>query len=184
MTWTLRSLQRFSDKVGGYPYDQLDVAETPAGVGMESPGMIWVDSTIASSRFTYIVVHEMAHQWFYGVVGNNQGTMPFVDEAMADFLTRDLLNSFRSSACARARLDGTVWDYRGRCYPEVIYVQGGLYLRNYREEVGAADFWAGMHNFYVNHKFRIADTRDLLDALDAASGFNSQQHEERFPRLY
>ena len=36
-------------------------------------------------------------------------------------------------------LDLTVWDYSGRCYPEVVYVQGGLYLRDYRAEVGAAE---------------------------------------------
>jgi aminopeptidase N len=66
----------------------------------------------------------------------------------------------------------------------VIYVQGGLYLRDYRQTVGAENFWIGMHNFYADYRFRIADTRDLLNALDAASGFNSQQHQDRFPNLY
>lgn len=184
LKWTLRAMQRMSDKVGAYPYNQLDVAETPAGVGMESPGMIWVDSTIASSRFAYIVAHETIHQWFYAVVGNNQGTHPFLDEGTTDFFTRDLLSSFRKSACAKRALDLTVWDYSRSCYAEVVYVQGGLYLRDYRETVGAADFYSGMHNFYVNFKFRIADTRDLLNALDRASGFDSQQHQNRFPNLF
>jgi aminopeptidase N len=130
------------------------------------------------------VAHETIHQWFYAVVGNNQGTHPFLDEGTTDFFTRDLLNSFRNSSCSRRPLDLTVWDYSGSCYNEVIYVQGGLYLREYRETVGAADFYSGMHNFYVDYKFRIADTRDLLNALDRASGFNSQQHENRFPNLF
>jgi hypothetical protein len=184
LLWTIRALERFTDKIGQYPYDHLAVAETPAGVGMESPGMTWIDATLANSRFPYIVVHETSHMWFYSTVGNNQATEPFVDEAVADFLTRDLLGSFRASECAQTRLDQTVYAYQGGCYNEVIYVQGGLYLRDYKAEVGANTFWAGLHNFYVDKKFGIASIRSLLDHLDAASGFNSQRHEDRFPSLY
>jgi cytoskeletal protein RodZ len=183
-TWTIRALERFTNKVGRYPYDHLSVAETPAGVGMESPAMTWIDGTLAKSRTPYVIVHETAHQWFYSTVGNNQATKPFADEAVADFLTRDLLNSFRKSSCAQARLDKTVYGYQGRCYNEVIYVQGGLYLRDYKDEVGANRFWNGLNNFYRNRKFGIATTRGLLEHLDAASGFNSQRHEDRFPSIY
>lgn len=181
---TLVALERFTDEVGAYPYGHLSVAETPTGVGMESPGMTWIDATLAKSRFPYIVVHETSHQWFYSAIGNNQATNPFLDEAVADFLTRDTLGDFRSSDCALARLDRSVYDYQGRCYNEVIYVQGGLYLRDYKAEVGADAFWAGMHNFYVAEKFDIAPTRSLFDYLDAASGYNSQRHADRFPSLY
>lgn len=184
LLWTIRALERFTDKVGRYPYDHFVVAETPAGGGMESPAMVWIDATIASSRFPYIVVHEAAHQWFYGTVGNNQATEPFVDEALADFLTRDLLSTFRGSGCAERRLDKSVYGYSGNCYPEVIYVQGGLYLRDYKEEVGANTFWSGLNNFYRDRKFGIASIRSLLDHLDAESGFNSRRHEDRFPSLY
>ena len=82
MKWTLAALQQFSDKIGAYPWDHFDVAETPAGVGMESPAMTWIDATLAKSRFAYIVVHETAHQWFYSLVGNNQATEPFLDEQL------------------------------------------------------------------------------------------------------
>jgi len=184
LTWTISAFERFTDKVGAYPHDQFTVAETPAGVGMESPGLVWIDSTLAQSRFAYIVVHEVSHQWFYSTVGNNQATEPFVDEALGDFLTRDLLGSFRNSDCAEARLDRSVYNYTGRCYNEVIYVQGGLYLRDYKAEVGDNSFWAGINDFYRERKFGIASIRSLLDHLDAASGFNSQRHEDRFPSLY
>jgi hypothetical protein len=184
MSWSLRSLKRFSNKIGKYPYDHLDVAETPAGTGMESPAMTWVDATLAKSRFPYIVVHEMSHQWFFSTVGNNQGLQPFLDESVGDFLTRDMLGSFRQPSCAKGRLDLRVYDYSGRCYNEIIYVQGGLYLRNYRNQVGGDNFWAGMRSFYSQRKFEVANTRDFLDHLDAASGYKSQLHAERFPSLY
>jgi hypothetical protein len=182
--WTLTAMDRFSDKIGAYPWDHLDVAEIPTGTGMESPAMTWVDATLAKSRFPYIVVHETSHQWFYGGIGNNQALEPFLDEGVGDFLTRDALDDFRQSQCAKSRLDKSVYSYHGRCYNEVIYVQGGLYLRDYKDEVGATKFWEGMHQFWMDRKFEIASTRSFLDHLDAASGFDSRKHEDRFPSLY
>jgi len=41
-----------------------------------------------------------------------------------------------------------------------------------------------MRSFVQAHRFRISGTRALLDALDAASGFDSQRHAARFPSLY
>jgi hypothetical protein len=181
---TLAAMRRFSDRVGAYPYARYVVAETPAGSGMESPMMSWVSSSLSGSRLRHIVVHEAAHQWFYGVVGNNQARYAFVDEAVGDFLTRDMLGTFRPSECARDRLDRNVYDYSDRCYPEVIYVQGANYLRAYRDEVGAEKFWAGLSRFYREKRFGLAGTRALLNALDRASGFNSARHAERFPSLY
>jgi hypothetical protein len=182
--WTRRAMERFSSELGPYPYSHLSVVETPAGVGMESPGMTWVDATLPKSTFPYIVVHETAHQWFYAVIGNNQAADPFVDEALADFLTRDLLGNFRRSTCPDDRLDKTVYEYVGRCYPEVIYVQGGLYLKAYMDEVGREVFWAGMQQFYRDRAFGLSGTHALLDHLDAASGFDSTRHATRFPSLF
>lgn len=181
---TRAALRDFSAKVGSYPYGRLAVAEVPAGSGMESPAHIWISSTAGASRLRHIVVHEVAHQWFYGAVGNNQATSPFVDEAVSEFLTRNMLSTFRGSECAVARLDRPVYDYSYRCYPEVVYVQGANYLRWYRQEVGADAFWTGLSRLYRSRTLEIVGTRALLDALDAASGFNSRRHAERFPSLY
>jgi hypothetical protein len=184
MSWTIRALKRFSKKVGPYPYGRLNVAEMPAGSGMESPALTWVSSTVKNANLPYIVVHETAHQWFYAVVGNNQAKQPYVDEAVADFLTRDLLSTFRSSGCSKSRLDKSVYEYSSSCYVEVVYVQGGRYLENYRQKVGTDAFWKGLRQFYRDNRFRISNTRRLLRYLDAASGFNSEQHAERFPSAY
>ena len=182
--WTLLALDRFDAKIGAYPYPQLTVAMIPAGSGMESPGMTWISTTEPPSNRAYLSVHEVAHQWFYGVVGNNQATQPFLDEGVADFLARDTLNSFRNSRCPQARLDGTVYDYSAKCYNEVVYVQSSQYLNQYRNAVGDKSFWSGMSQFYREYKFKIGNTRAFWDTLDAASGYNSQLHADRFPSLY
>ncbi len=184
ITHTRNALQAFSSRLGQFPYGRLVVAEVASGSGMESPAMVWISNTLSGSRLRHIIVHEAAHQWFYSAVGNNQAVSPFLDEALSDFMTRDYLGTFRGSQCATARLDRQVYEYSSGCYPEVVYVQGANYLRDYRTQVGAENFWAGMSRFYRERATGLPNTRIFLDTLDAESGFNSQLHAQRFPSLY
>jgi len=127
-TWTIASLDRFSQRMGPYPYSDFSIAEVPTGPSMESPGMIWLTQTaIARGTLKYLTVHETAHQWFYGILGNDQAIEPFADEAMAEFLTRDLIGH-RASHCAQSVLDLRVYDFSSACYYEVVYVQGDNYV--------------------------------------------------------
>ena len=146
--------------------------------------MIWLTQK-ATSRGTlrYLTVHELAHQWFYGVVGNDQADEPFADEAMAEFLTRDYIGH-RASHCALSVLDKRVYDYSKACYYEVIYVQGDDYLNDYRQRVGDEAFWAGVRQYYDAYRYRIGGTRRLLEILDEASGGLGGGHGTRFPSLY
>lgn len=183
-TFTRAALTRFNNKVGAYPYPEVTIAESPAGYAMESPGLVWIPRATPSSNVRYLVTHEMAHQWFYGVVGNDQAAEPFADEAMAEFLTRDLIGH-RSSKCAQTDLDLHVYEYSKSCYYEVIYVQGDGYLEAYRQRVGNAAFWDGVRLYYQRYAFKIGGTRELLDTIDEGAPANTGGgHDGRFPSLY
>lgn len=183
-TWTVASLDRFSQRVGPYPYAHYTVAEVPTGPSMESPGMIWItQKAIARGTIKYLTVHETAHQWFYGILGNDQASEPFADEAMAEFLTRDLIGH-RASHCAVSALDLGVYNYTSGCYYEIVYVQGDIYIDAYRQRVGNSAFWDGMRRYYENYKFKLGGTRKLLETLDEAAGPNGGGHGGRFPSIY
>ena len=174
----------FSDEIGAYPYSTFNVAEIPVGGGMESPGMIWIPSNATSAaRKRYLVTHEVAHQWFYGVVGNDQATDPFADEALAEYLARTVIG-FRSSKCTETNLDGSVYDYDSKCYYEVIYIQGADYLDDYHARVGDDAFWAGLRDYYTQYQFGLGGTLELFQSLDAEAGPNGGGHQDRFPSLY
>jgi hypothetical protein len=182
--WTTAALNRFSERVGPYPYNEYAVAEVPTGPSMESPGMIWLTQhATARGNLKYLVVHETAHQWFYGILGNDQASEPFADEALAEFLTRDLIGH-RASQCPEVALDGSVYSYSKSCYYEVIYVQGDRYLEAYRKRVGDSAFWNGIRSYYNGYRFGLGGTRQLFDTLDAAAGGAGGGHEARFPSLY
>lgn len=181
-TWTRNAVGRFTDKVGAYPYSHLTIAEDHGTSAMESPQMIWMPRNTPGSNLAYLMVHELGHQWFYGVIGNSQPYQPFADEAITDFLTRDYLG-LRQSRCATADLDKTIYDYHGRCYYETIYVQGARYIDAYRDTVGNNNFWDALQKFYDQHKFQRVGTAQFWAFMDAETDFTGS-HEGRFPSLY
>jgi hypothetical protein len=178
------AFDRYTELVGAYPYSRLVIAETANGEGMESPGMIWIPRTTTSADRRYLVRHEIAHQWFYAVVGNDQARDPFADEALAELLTRTIVGR-RASRCTESALDRSVYEYSARCYYEVVYVQGAEYLNEYRQRVGDEAFWAGMRLYYERYSFKVGGTLELLQTLDeVAPEGTGGGHEERFPSLF
>ncbi len=181
-SWALRRLESL---LGPYPYRTLTIAESAGGYGMEAPGLVWVPRGTGTDRYPFLVTHEVAHQWFYGIVGNDQAAGPFADEAPADFLARYLTSSRRSSRCSTARLDLDIRSYSRACYYEVVYVQGGNLLDDLRRRMGNGDFWGALRGYLVDHRFGLGSTQELLDALDDATPLNLVPAlRPRFPSLY
>lgn len=69
----------YSEKVGNYPYALAQVVITPlkAGGGMEYPTI-----TNCQSIDKTIIVHEVGHNWFYGILGSNERDYPWMDESL------------------------------------------------------------------------------------------------------
>ena len=168
-----------------YAWPNLTVVETKGGVAMESPRSIWIPGNSASTSVRYLVYHETAHQWFYGLVGNDQSLEPFADEAAADMLARSVLGIFRSSRCPTDELDRRTSAYSASCYYETIYVQGANFLNQMRGKMGTTRFWAAIAGYIQSNRHGLAGTEELLDALRAASPVDIGPYlEARFPTLY
>jgi hypothetical protein len=182
-TWAAQALTRMEGLLGTYPYPTYTVAQSAGGYGMESPALTWIPT--GAGNLPYLVSHETAHQWFYGIVGNDQASEPFADEAAADFVTRYTLGSRRGSSCATDRLDKTIYAYGTTCYYEVIYIQGGNYLDDLRKRIGNTAFWQQLRAYVAKHRFGIVSTKTLLDSLDSATSTDLRPvYHLRFPRYY
>jgi hypothetical protein len=175
-----------ASRVGvAYPWPNLTVVEMKGGVAMESPRSIWIPGTSSSSSVKYLVYHETAHQWFYGLVGNDQQREPFADEAAADMLARTVLGTLRSSNCASDELDRSTPGYTASCYYETIYIQGANFLNRMRDKMGTTRFWDAMEAYVQANRHGLAGTKELLDTLREASPVDILPNlQARFPTLY
>jgi hypothetical protein len=179
----VRALDRIGRLLGPYPWRTFTVIETAGGYAMESPGAIWIPRGATTSRVRYLVTHETAHQWFYGLVGNDQALQPFADEAPTDFVTRYVTGLLRSSRCSQSSLDRSIYAY-GACYFEIVYVQGANLLNTVRVRMGSALFWQALRQYLGDHRFGFGTTSTLVAYLDALTERDlAGELASRFPRL-
>ncbi|HVR20870.1 MAG TPA: M1 family metallopeptidase, partial [Polyangiaceae bacterium] len=89
-----QGLQRFSRLYGEYPYPTLTVVHPPdaaaAAGGMEYPTFIttggpWYTAWLGPRAIESVTLHELLHQWFYGIVATNEARFPFLDEGITTY---------------------------------------------------------------------------------------------------
>ena len=105
---TEESIKVFTNNIGKYPYDELDIVPLLFGFGyggMEYPGLImtnatsFYDGTLVDPWSLYDgLAHEIAHQWFYGVVGNNEYSEAWIDEGFTTYLEREIFGLYDGNA--------------------------------------------------------------------------------------
>jgi aminopeptidase N len=168
-----------------YPYPTFRIAESAAGLPMEAPGLIWIPGSRRAADHAFLISHETAHQWWYGIVGNDQSTDAFADEAMADHFSRKAHLSIRGSRCRRDRLDRDIRDYSSACYYEVIYVQGAAFLESLRRDFGDDKFKRAVRNYTQANRFGLGSNVRLLEAFRTEMGDAVlPRFHARFPSLY
>ena len=175
-----------ADQLGmAFPAASMTIVDTPAGVELESPGMVWVPRTLDTRNRTYAIYQGVAHQWFYGLVGNDQRAEPFADEGPSDLLARTVLHTLRASRCGQTALDKPIARYPASCYYEVVFVQGGRVLDDLRRRMGSGAFWAALRAYLNEYRGDIGGSMQLLDALQAGSKVDLLPVlRSRFPSLY
>jgi aminopeptidase N len=162
------SLSVYRETFGRYPFDTLTVVaiEHIHGAGVEYPGLVMV----GSRRYDVVVPHEVAHQWFYGLVGDDQATDPWLDEAFATYGEALVDPEGSGPYLDEAGSNGAVgrpmsyWASRGTDYGRVVYEKGAGALLTARAQ-GPALFDALLRCYVRENAYRVASPADLATAL-------------------
>ena len=166
LTEAERGLRELSARYGPPPFPSINLARLPiSGGGIEYPGAILL---LDDSRV--VTVHELAHQWFYAMVGNSQARDPWLDEAFATF-TEEEIDGTTATTRGALKLPGKVGDstthYGGHesAYYNTTYGKGAAALIAARA-AGPPDRFDAALRCYVNaNAWRIAKPADLAKAL-------------------
>jgi hypothetical protein len=165
-----RALHTFSASFGAFPYPEMDVvlARFTTFGGMEYPTVIFTNP----DRFT--VSHEVAHQWWYAIVGDDEYAEPWLDESFATW--SESLPFDPSTRCrhypfpvgARLTNDMEYWASHPNQY-RTIYSGGGCMLANLAHRFGLPRFVKILGLYASRHWFGVARTADFTRAIDRAA---------------
>jgi hypothetical protein len=82
-----KGIEFHSERIGDYPYNHftsVDVGNA-AGSGMEYPMITAIGNYGDPFQLELTIVHEIGHNWFYGILGTNERCHPWMDEGLTNF---------------------------------------------------------------------------------------------------
>jgi hypothetical protein len=161
------ALRAYVARFGPYPWPTYTVAVTPGfRGGIEFPNHVMQGPGAAKRS----IVHEVAHQWFYSLVGNDQGRDPWLDEGLAsyaEFVQRGTLDDMTAKAIPPGAAGHgadpmTYWEGRDDIYYDGVYVQGAVAVAS----LGTVDqVDCALRTYDAHNAFRIATPDDLLVSM-------------------
>lgn len=173
------ALVGLNEAYGTYPWPDLVLAEVGSGGGfsMEYPRAIHLTRTKVTD--TYVIYHEVAHQWWYAQVGNDQMREPWVDEGLADFSARYLMGTGEEQCSTRA-IDAPIFAWEAGAtapgdwlscdgYFHTVFYKTTELLTAVRGAMGNDAFFAALRSFIDAHRFGVTTGHALLSHLDAAT---------------
>lgn len=91
-----QTLDFYSDEIGELPYPSVSAVQGHPGIGggMEYPGVTLISNNFNGRILENIVMHEVGHNWFYGVLGFNERNFPWLDEGLNSFYEHLYMNQY------------------------------------------------------------------------------------------
>lgn len=179
-----KSLEHFSSWYGPYPYSTLSIVVPPAGAGgaggMEYPTLVtaWAaDSNSAGYELERVVVHEIGHQYWYGMVASNEFEEAWLDEGFTSYAEEKLMAaefgltpsttleaSYMTSPASLTRL---AWNFNDHDhYAENVYIRGKLVLQAIEKEIGEPAMKRVLRTYFDRWKFKHPSTGDFQKTLE------------------
>ncbi|MFE4393016.1 M1 family metallopeptidase [Streptomyces sp. CB02056] len=163
-----------AQRFGAYPYGELDaVLDNNFWFGgMEYPGFVL--DLVSTTALT----HEIGHQWWYGIVGDDEYNGPWLDEAFTDYAT-DLALGKTGNGCwnsvswasSAERITNSMayWDANSSRYSTVVYGYGKCALHDLRRTIGDSAMTTLLRNYAQAHWYGVSTTAEFKAAAQAAT---------------
>lgn len=203
LTLACEAVTFFNKTFGEYQYRVLNVVKTPfMQGGMEYPNIVMVsDNIIDANEYNKVIVHEIAHQWWYGVCGNNEVVDAWFDEGLAEYSTFLFFDNYSKYGVSydaliedahvgynlyvevfesinidvNTKMNIGVNEYSNEYeYTYMIYVRGAIMFDHIANQIGQKTFINGLKKVYKKYKFDKVDASKFVSCF----GSNSNKVEE------
>lgn len=206
------ALPYFERRYGKYPYPTLTVVHPPAGAenagGMEYPTLIttggpWFTALSGARGIEAVTIHELGHQWFYGLVATDEHRYPFLDEGINTYAENDALErayprgsvfsrfgltvsaSGLSRTFAAAREDDAPIALPAADFPSfrslaaLVYSRTGTALETIARVYGRERLAQALEAYAKNGRFKHPLPADLIEAVRRFVGPDAARALER-----
>jgi hypothetical protein len=161
-----RRLPRLVALFGPFGWPDLQIVVTNA-TAMEHSALVMTPAV------DYVMVHEMAHEWWFGSVGDDQARSPWLDEAFATYAEEAVRGQKpfcrRPGPEARLVTRGVAF-FRTRLLDYgIVYFEGACLLDRLEHRMGRRTFRAALRDYAVAHQYGWSTDAAFRAAMDAAS---------------
>lgn len=191
-----KALQYYSNHAGYYPYSHCTavLGSLKAGGGMEYP-MI----TVCDFLNEDVIIHEVGHNWFYGLLGSNERLFPWMDESVNSFFEAETTkdedaaagNTVKSTTIASlASNDGIMTAiaensiingtnqapgdesdvFTALNYGTMVYGQGAFVFNHLKGFLGEDVFYTCFRTYFDAWKYRHPLPDDMQAVFEQVSG--------------
>lgn len=178
------ALSKFSEWYGSYPYSTLSIVVPPKAAngagGMEYPTLVTAFGAEDDSpgyNLERTVVHEIGHQYFYGLLASNEFEEAWLDEGFTSY-AEDKLMEHEFGVAPNLAIEGSymtdpaplklaAWEYKGhRHYAENVYMRSKLVLLAIEKQVGEKTMRRIMRTYTQKYRFKHPTTSDFQRVVE------------------
>ncbi len=183
------AIRFYSAQVGEYPYNTATVVQGPKGFGngMEYPTITLISPVRTDQSLDHVVAHELGHNWFYGILANDEREHPWLDEGLNSFYNdkynhlkyrNDTVNQasvlFQTKAVTKTDqpIEGNAEKFSFPNYALVVYYKTSEWMRWMEKSLGNDVFKQAMQDYYTTWQFKHPQPADFKTSLENSTGRN------------
>ncbi len=195
--FTPKAIDYLSKNFGQYPYKQFSVVQGGDG-GMEYAMSTLITGERSLQSLVGVMVHELAHSWFHGVLASNESLYPWMDEGFTSYASSLAMasifqanaNPLRGSYGGYYRLAASGLEepmsthsdhyHTNSAYSSAAYSKGAVFLAQLGYVIGEIVRDQAMLRYFETWKFRHPNVNDLIRIMEKESGLELDWYKEYF----
>lgn len=219
LEYGVEAIKIFNRSYGKYPYPVCSIVQADIGGGMEYPNLVMIESNeygnVSLGNFLtsyyfgkpkgsleFVIVHELAHQWWYGIVGNDEYKEAWIDEPLTQYSTLEyfrrrygqeefdrLYNRYIklgvnmylvSRGSEDMPLNRPLNSFTNDDYYILIYNKGTMMFKDLNDRLGDEKFGKLLRTLFERYRFKVVSGEELVELTSEIAGEDMKEFYRRW----